>query len=180
MPVRDRIVLALLGALAWVPLAHANARLINVVTAGNGCVAGPSGPKVQFWDVQPGKTYQLTISNVTECGNNGTAPTLNVRINSTGSGNIDLVATNVSPGTYTFSFAMPANAACTFVIFYCTTPGRANTGIAVTRNDGGPFQAHLRASTFGPSCSAPTPITTCTTVGVRTASWGALKVYYRD
>ena len=179
MPVRDRFVVALLGALAWAPIAHANARLINVVTAGDGCVAGPTGPKVQFWDVQPGKTYQVTISNVTECGNNGTAATINVRINSSGSGNTDLVATNVGPGTYTFSFAMPANAACTFVIFYCTTPGQVNTGIMVTRNDGGPFQAHLRASTFGPNCTAPTPISTCTTVDVRPSTWSLVKTYYR-
>src|SRR6516162_9579909 len=55
-------------------------------------------------------------------------------------GNTDLVATLVSPGTYTFSYTLSANAACTFPIFYCTTPGQGNTGIKVIRNDGGKFQ----------------------------------------
>ena len=179
MPARNLVALAIIGMLASAPLAHANARLTSVVALDGGCVSGPTGPTTQFWDVQPGKTYQLTITNVTECGSSGTAATIGVRINSTGSGNFDLVATNTGVGTYTFSFTMPANAACTFVISYCTTPGQGSTGIKVNRNDGGPFQAHLRASTFGPGCTTPTPITTCTSVGVQQSSWGTLKTYYR-
>jgi len=179
MRTRDLIALALIGALAWPTLARANARLVSVVAVDGGCVSGPTGSTTQFWDVQPGKTYQLTIQDVVECGNSGTASTINVRVNSTGTGNVDLVATNVSPGTYVFSFTMPANAACTFVISYCTTPGKPNTGLLVMRNDGGKFLAHLRASTFGPGCTQPTPITTCTTVPVRSSNWGSLKAYYR-
>ena len=180
MLLRTLFALAFIGTLASAPLAHANARLTSVVALDGGCVSGPTGPTTQFWDVQPGKTYQLTITNVTECGSAGTAATIGVRINSTGSGNADLVAANAGVGTYTFSFAMPANAACTFMIFYCTTPGHGNTGIKVNRNDGGPFQAHLRASAFGPGCTSPTPITGCTTVGVQPSSWGSLKTYFRN
>ena len=179
MRTRDFLALALVGALAWPALALADARLVNVVALNGGCVSGPTGNSTQFWDVQPGKTYQLTIEGVTECGNAGTAPTINVRLNSSGSGNTDLVATKVSTGTYTFSFTVPIDATCTFVIFYCTTPGQANSGLMVLRNDGGKFQAHLRASSFGPGCSAPTPITGCTTVPVRSTTWGLLKVHYR-
>lgn len=162
-------------------LAHANARLISVIPTDGGCVSGPTGPAVQAWDVEPGKTYQITISNVTECGNGGTDPTINVRVNSTGSGNTDLVATFVSPGVYMFSYTVPVGATCTMPIFYCTTPGAANTGILVQRNDGGPFQAHLRAATFGPGCTNPTPILgpDCQVVPSRSRTWGQVKSFYR-
>ena len=104
-----------------------------------------------------------------------------MRVNSTGFGNTDIVATNTAPGTYTFSFTLPVAATCTFPIFYCTTPGQANSGLKVLRNDGGPFQAHLRASTFGPGCTSPTPITGpgCIDTPVRSATWGMVKTYYR-
>jgi hypothetical protein len=48
----------------------------------------------------------------------------------------------------------------------------------VLRNDGGSFQAHLRAATFGPGCTSPTPINGCTTP-VQKKSWGSLKAHYR-
>ena len=173
------LALALLAATAG--MARANARLISVVPSDGGCVSGPTGPTVQAWDVEPGKTYQITISNVTECGNGGTDATINVRVNSTGSGNTDLVATFVSPGVYTFSYTVPIGATCTLPIFYCTTPGAGNTGILVYRNDGGSFQAHLRAATFGPGCTNPTPILgpDCLVVPARPRSWGQVKAYYR-
>jgi len=181
MHARSLIALALVASLSLPSVGHAAARLTNVVATNGGCVSGPTGTTTQFWDVQPGKTYQLTITNVAECGNGGTAATINVRVNSTGSGNTDLVATLVSPGTYTFSFTLPANATCTFPIFYCTTPGQGNSGLKVIRNDGGNFQAHLRASTFGPGCTNPTPITGtgCIDTPVRSATWGMVKTYYR-
>jgi hypothetical protein len=181
MTSRHLIVLATLAALALPTLARANARLITVVPTDGGCVSGPTGPTVQFWDVQPGKTYQLTISNVTECGNGGTAPTINVRVNSSNTGNTDIVATLVSPGTYTFTFTLPLGAMCTFPIFYCTTPGQNNSGIPVNRNDGGSFQGHLRASTFGPGCTNPVPILggDCSGVPTRPSTWGKVKSIYR-
>src|SRR5436190_4971625 len=95
---RHLIELAALAALTIPSLARANARLIGVVPTDGGCVSGPTGATVQFWDVEPGRTYQLTISNVTECANGGTDPTLNVRVNSSNTGNTNLVATRVVPG----------------------------------------------------------------------------------
>src|SRR5262245_44594721 len=181
MHARSLVVLALVGSLFAPSLTHAAARLTNVVALDGGCVSGPAGNTVQFWDVQPGKTYQLTITNATECGNGGTAATINVRVNSSGSGNSDLIATNTAPGTYVFSFTLPVNATCTFPIFYCTTPGQGNSGLKVNRNDGGPFQAHLRAATFGPGCTTPTPITGtgCVDTPVRSSTWATVKQYYR-
>jgi hypothetical protein len=178
---RPFILLAALAALTIPSLALANARLISVVPTDGGCVSGPTGNTVQFWDVEPGKTYELTISNVTECANGGTDPTLNVRVNSTDSGNTDLVATLVVPGTYKFTYTLPVGAACTFPIFYCTTPGQNNSGMAVQRNDGGSFQAHLRAATFSPGCTNPQPILggSCSGVPTRPSTWAMVKRYYR-
>jgi len=173
----------LLVLVALPGLALANARLINVVPVGSGCVSGPTGPKVQAWDIEPGETYTVTITDVTECANNGTDPTLNVRVNSTFSGNTDLVATNVAPGTYEFEVTLPLDAICTFPIFYCTTPGQNNTGTVVVRNDGVMWQAHLRAASFGPGCTNPTELggAVCDdTVAVDEVPWGAVKVLFRD
>jgi hypothetical protein len=142
---------------------------------------GPTGPAVQAWDIQPGKTYTLTISNVTECANGGTDATLNVRINSTDGGNIDLVATLVVPGTYQFNYTAPATITCTLPIFYCTTPGNASTGLFTRRSDGGAYQAHLRAATFGPGCTNPQEIlgTDCGATKAQNSTWGRLKTIYR-
>ena len=178
---RQLSVLVALAVLSIPSLAQANARLINVVPTDGGCVSGPTGASVQFWDVEPGRTYELTISNVTECANGGTDPTINVRVNSSGSGNTNRVATLVVPGTYKFTYTLPANGACTFPISYCTTPGQNNSGIRVNRNDGANFQAHLRAAAFGPGCTNPQPIlgSGCGLVPTRPSTWGKLKSTYR-
>lgn len=174
--------LVLLSLSLVVPaLALANARLVSVTPVDGGCVSGPTGPTVQAWDVQPGKTYTLQITNVVECAAGGTAATLNVRVNSSNSGNTDLVATFVSPGVYQFNYTMPANAVCTFPVFYCTTPGAGNSGLFVYRNDGVTYQAHLRAATFGPGCTTPTAIIggDCLVVPNRNPTWSAVKAIYR-
>jgi hypothetical protein len=173
--------LAAIAMLAAPSLALANARLISVTPLDGGCVSGPTGPTVQAWDVEPGKTYQMTISNVTECANGGTDATLNVRVNSTSSGNTDLIATMIAAGTYQFSFTIPLGATCTLPIFYCTTPGNANSGLFVWRNDGVAYQAHLRAATFDAGCTNPAEILgpDCLVVPSRPSSWGRVKQIYR-
>ena len=177
---RQLIVLAALAALTIPSLVQANARLVSVVPIDGGCVSGPTGSSVQFWDVEPGRTYEVTISNVTECANGGTGPTINVRVNAS-TGNTDLIATLVAPGTYRFTYTLPANGACTFPIFYCTTPGQNNTGTRVNRNDGANFQAHLRAAAFAPGCTNPRPILGggCGLVPTLPSTWGKLKSIYR-
>jgi len=165
-------------------------RLISVTPADGGCVAGPSGNTTEAWDIQPGFTYTITIDNVTECANGGTDPTLNVRVNSSIPGHeyTDLVANYVSPGVYQFSFTLPPEAWCTLPILYCTVPGEwLTTGLFVRRHDGKlnpngvPYTAHLRASTWGPGCTNPTPILgpECGAVGTEESSWGAIKTIYR-
>jgi hypothetical protein len=169
------LTLAVLPAIAF-----ANARLVSVTAVSGGCVSGPTGPTVQSWDVEPGETYTLTISNVLECANGGTDPTLNVRVNSEGHGNTDLVATLVEPGVYQFDYTMPEDGTCTFPIFYCTTPGQPATGLFVIRNDGVSFQAHLRAASFDPGCTNPTEIPGpyCLVVPAEESTWGGIKTLY--
>ena len=161
-------------------LARAEARLVSVTPLDGGCVAGPTGPSVQFWDVEPGRRYEFTLTNVTECGNGGTAPTINIRVNMSG-GNVDLVATRTGPGQYVFSLTIPLGFTCTGPIFYCTTAGNPSTGLFVQRSDGGKHQAHVRAATFGPGCTNPTTISGpgCATVFTFSRRWGQVKDIYR-
>ena len=177
------LVLALAAFLPAIAVAIplGGARLTGVAPVDGGCVSGPTGPSVQKWDVEPGKTYTLTISNVTECANGGTDATLNVRVNSTGSGNTDIVASFVAAGTYQFDFKVPADASCTLPVFYCTTPGDNSSGFFARRSDGGNFQAHLRAATFGAGCTNPQEIIgpACLPTPARPHSWGKLKAIYR-
>lgn len=176
------VLIAALMCAALSTSANANARLISVTPVDGGCVSGPTGPSVQAWDVEQGKTYTITISDVTECANGGTDASLNVRVNSSTSGNFDLVATLVVPGTYQFNFTMPSDAVCTLPIFYCTTPGDNSSGLFVYRNDGGLFQAHLRAATFDIGCTNPTEIYLwpwCGPLPVDQATWGHVKSLYR-
>jgi hypothetical protein len=175
------IVLLAFAAIATPSLVRADARLISVVPTDGGCVVGPTGPGVQHWDVEPGKTFELTIDHVVECASNGTDPTLNVRVKSSSNGNTDLVATLVVPGTYKFSFTLPDNSVCTMPIQYCTTPGETDTGMFVRRNDGDSFQAHLRASSFGPGCTLPGALQggDCYVSPTRSSTWARVKSFYR-
>ena len=181
---RYLIALASLTALLLPSLALADARVTNVQALDGGCVSGPTGVSSEKWDVEPGKTYRVTLTGVSECGAGGTAATIDVRVNGIGQGedqNADLTAHFVSPGVYYFDFTVPLDASCTLPIFYCTTPGQANTGILAKESDGGPFGVHLRASTFGPGCTNPVEIQgpNCRVVPTRPSTWGKVKSFYR-
>ncbi|MEJ2722953.1 MAG: hypothetical protein P8181_17725, partial [bacterium] len=159
-------------------------RLISVIPVAGDCVSGPTGGTVQAWDIERGATYTLTISNVFDCANGGTDPTINVRVNSSTVGYeyTDLVAYYVSPGVYQFDFTVPLGAVCTFPLFYCTTPGEwLTSGLRVIRDDGVDFQSHLRASWFDENCANPDPIIgpECGTIPVEESSWGAVKALYQ-
>lgn len=166
-------------------LAFANARVTSIVPVDGGCIAGPSGNTSQKWDVEPGKTYTVTLTGVTECGNGGTDATINVRVNGVNLGtenqNADLIATLVAPGVYQFDFTIPADASCTLPIFYCTTPNVASSGLLAWRDDGGAWGVHFRASTFGPGCTNPEEIQgpNCNIVPNKASTWGQLKSIYR-
>jgi hypothetical protein len=101
------------------------ARLVNVVAVDGGCLSGPTGPAVQSWDVEAGKTYTVTIGDATECANGGTDPTLGVRINNSLSGNTDIVATRVAPARTSSNIPCRRIARCTMPVFHCTSAGAA-------------------------------------------------------
>ncbi len=165
-------------------------RLVSVIPVDGGCVSGPTGATVDAWDIEPGYTYTLRITDVTECANGGTDLTLDVRVNSSIPGHeyTDLVAVYVSPGVYEFNYTLPENAWCTLPILYCTTPGEwLTTGLFVRRHDGAtnklgvPFTAHLRASTWSEGCTYPEMILgpECGAVPVNELSWGMIKALYK-
>lgn len=179
------LALAAVLSLALPAVAGAFATVASVVPLDGGCVASPTGPTTQLWDVEPGKTYRITLTGVTECGNGGTDATINVRVNGISQSdpqNADLVAQyGGSPGTYYFDFTLPITANCTLPIFYCTTPGVANSGILARNASNDGFGVHLRASTFGPGCTNPEEIQgdNCNITPTRPSSWGKVKSFYR-
>jgi hypothetical protein len=124
---------------------------------------GVGGTGVEEYDVQPGRTYDVTLTSVTNCANSGTDPTIQVIVLSSATGNQCLTAMKVSTGTYTFRVTIPtlaAGACGTMPILYCTSNCSPTTGFFARRRDGRSFQAHLRAASFGSGCSTPIPITT--------------------
>lgn len=189
-----RILVATMCALLIAPaityaLDKGTARLVSVTPVNGGCISGPTGGTTQAWDIEPGFTYRLRLEDVTECANNGTDPTLDIRINSSIPGHeyTDLVATNVAPGVYEFDFTLPAEAWCTLPILYCTTPGEwLTTGLFVRRDDGAtnnngiPFTSHLRASSWDAGCTNPQmiPGPECGALPVEKSSWGTIKAIY--
>jgi hypothetical protein len=102
-------------------------------------------------------------------------------LNSSPPENADFVATFVAPGSYQFTVTLPLDASCTMPIFYCTTPGEANTGILVRSNVDDKFGVHLRAATFDAGCTNPVevPGDGCLIVPVRPSTWGKVKAIYR-
>src|SRR4030095_11234892 len=128
-------------------------RVVNVVATGSACLAGPNGNSVESWEVQQGGTYEVTLANVTDAGNGGTDPTIEVIVKSSNTGNQCLTAFNQGPGVYTFTITMPNNACQTFPITYGSTGCAENTAKFARRSNGEEFQSHLRAATFDGSCN---------------------------
>jgi hypothetical protein len=172
--------LALSLALSLAPGLAGAARLVSVVPATGGLVSGPSGTGVEAWDVLPGNTYTVTLDQVTECADGGTATTINVMVKNSTLGNTDLVATRVATGTYVFNYTMPPRGCDTFPILYCLgRPGNPSTATGfVGRHDTGAKQSHLRASAWSTRHDFPVPVD-CTATPVRTATWGQVRAIYR-
>jgi hypothetical protein len=188
MSLRYSVLLALACLAASAGVAHARGKLLTVepFPASSACVQEPDGDTDQFWDVEAGKTYECTIIDVDDCANGGTDPTIGIRVNATGPGFIDLVATMQSTGVYKFMLTIPAdNPSCTLPIHYCTPPGSSDPGLRVLRScpdpcgdDDDEHPAHLRIATFGPSCSNP-HFPNCSLTPARSRTWAQVKQMYR-
>ena len=94
------------------------AQVTNVTPTDGGCVFQDSLPAnaTEQWDVEAGKTYTVTLTNVSDAANGGTDPTMQVIVKSTDTGNECLTATKQSTGVYTFSVTLPDNACNTMPI----------------------------------------------------------------
>ena len=171
-------VAAVLFTLLLPGTAHANARLVSVVPRDGGCVASPSGHRVETWAVQPGKVYTLRFDRVHECGDDGTAPTLGVLLLGSGLQELPLTATQLSRGVYEFDYLVPANACMDLHLRYGVIHGWSDSGYEAGRHDDGSERAYLRACTFDDGCTNPSPIA-CNMTPTLTSSWGQLKSIYR-
>lgn len=143
-----------------------NARVFSVISLDGGCVFDDDQPvnSVESWDVQQGKTYQVTLTDVTDCAHGGTDATIKVNIKSTPTGNVCLTATQVQIGTYVFNITMPSNACFTYPIVYCASATcTGNDGFFARRKDGGASESHLKAATFDENCQNPIADEDCTT-----------------
>lgn len=130
-----------------------NGRVTSVVGVGGSCTSGPDGDSVQSWEVAQGGTYEITLSNVNDCGNGGTYSTIQVVVKSSESGNRCLTATKLQNGVYVFRIKMADVGCNTLPITYCTCNCGPDTGKFARRSDGGEFQAHLRMATFDGNCN---------------------------
>ena len=134
-------------------------KVINVTPVNTECVSGPTGNGTQSWDVQQGGTYEVTIAGVTDAGNGGTDPSIQVLVKNSSAGNQCLNAFQDGLGVYKFTITMPASACNTFPITYGSCD--ASEALFARRNDGGNFQSHLRAATFDGSCNKTGDDTDC-------------------
>ncbi len=168
---------ALIAALIPVS-ALANARVTSVTAVDGGCVTGPSGNKSnQSWDVQKGKTYQITFSGVTDCANGGTGSSITFVLKNTVGGNTFWTANKASTGVYSGTFILPAGGCETFPVRYCTENGDANSGFEAWAPSGD-AKVHMRASTFSTGCSSPSEVS-CGVTPVLPSAWGTIKSLYR-
>ncbi|MBI1853274.1 MAG: HYR domain-containing protein, partial [Planctomycetes bacterium] len=139
--------------------------MTSVTPLDGGCVYQDSVPTtaVERWDVQQGKTYRVTLSNLTDRAHGGTDSTIKVLVKSSSNGNQCLTATKQSTGVYTFAVTMPPNACLTYPIQYGVEGCSESTdeSFIARRADGAEKASHLNAATFGAGCSNPTDDTNC-------------------
>ena len=174
---RTRLLLAASLAALLPASAFAAARVTSVASTDGGCVFGPTGnSNIQNWDLEKGKTYQITFTGVTDCANGGTDPLIGFELKNSVGGNTFWVANNGTTGVYSGTFSLPGGGCETFPVRYCTTAGVANSGIAALAPTGN-AAVHMRAATFGAGCTNPQEVLCATPVSP--AAWSTLKSLYR-
>ena len=172
-----RLLLAVALAALLPASAFATARVTNVSAVDGGCVTGPTGnTQVQNWDLELGKTYQITFTGVTNCANGGTDPVITFELKNSYAGNTFWAASLGTPGVYVGSFTLPGAGCETFPVRYCVTDGVANSGFAALAPTGDAV-VHMRASTFDAGCTNPQEILCITPV--KAMPWGSIKALYR-
>jgi len=166
---------------------------VSSVTAGNGeCVQSTTnGGGIQFWDIQAGGTYTVTLSGVDDAANKGMDPSMDVIVHNSAGGNINVQAAQTAEGVYIFSIHL-ATQCLTMPIEYGTlscnpqspqcvpVAGFQGFGLFAQDNIGGVaggHEGHLRTATFDESCNVTGEDTTCQGGGGSTGSITVCKYY---
>jgi hypothetical protein len=153
---------------------------ISSVTSSTNCVySDTNGGGNQFWDIQAGGTYTVTLSGVDDAANQGMDPTMQVIVHNSAGGNICVQAASTVQGEYTFTITLGAQC-LTMPIEYGTlscnpqspqcVPVAGCQGFGVFARDF-PYNApppitennegHLRTTIFDDSCVKQGDDTTC-------------------
>jgi hypothetical protein len=167
------------------------------VTSSTNCVYNepPNGNGPQFWDIQAGGTYTVTLSGVDDAANQGLDPTMSVIVHNSGGGNICVTATQTGvDGVYTFTITLGAQC-LTMPIEYGTltcnpkapncvpAPGCQGFGVFAQDNGGGVAggkEGHLRTTIFDENCNKVSDDTTCQGGGGSTGSITVCKYYDKN
>jgi len=158
----------------------------NVTSSAGNCVySNTNGGGLQFWDIQSGGTYTVTLSNVIDC-DQGQDSSIGVIVHNSTGGNIYVLGNQQSVGVYTFTITL-AGQCQTMPIEYCTqkndAPGNfPGTGFFAQNfngTGGGGHVGHLRTATFttDDTCTETGLDTTCTGVVCDPASLKVTKFY---
>jgi hypothetical protein len=143
---------------------------VSNVTSTTNCVfSDTNGGGIQFWDIQAGGTYTVTLSGVTDCASQGNESTIGVVVHNSGGGNIYALATYQDVGVYQFTITLTSQC-LTMPIEYCThdsnglPANQPGTGQFAQDNVGGApggHEGHLRTATFDDSCNVTGTDDTC-------------------
>jgi hypothetical protein len=169
---------------------------VSSVTSGTNCVySDTNGGGIQFWDIQAGGTYTVTLSGVDDAANLGLDPTMSVIVHNSAGGNLCVTATQTGvDGEYTFTITLGAQC-LTMPIEYGTltcnpkspgcvpAPGCQGFGVFAQDNVGGiagGHEGHLRTTIFDENCNKVSDDTTCQGGGGSTGSITVCKYYDKN
>lgn len=152
------------------PPSNLGSGFVSSVTSSTSCVVSTTnGGGIQFWDIQSGGTYTVTLTGVTDCANQGNDSSIGVVVHNSVGGNIFAVATQTDEGTYSFTITLSSQCQ-TMPIEYCThdanglPANQPGSGMFAQDNVGGVaggHEGHLRTATFGDDCVVTGTDDTC-------------------
>jgi len=169
--------------------ANLGSAFVSSVTSGANCVySTTNGGGIQFWDIQAGGTYTVTLTGVTDCASQGNESTIGVVVHNSAGGNIYKVANYQDVGVYTFTITLTTQC-LTMPIEYCThdanglpanQPGSGMFAQDNVSGAAGGHEGHLRTATFDDSCNVTGEDTTCQGGPPQTASITVCKYYDKN
>jgi len=82
----------LCGSIFAAPANLGSAYISSVTSTGSCVQSTTNNGGIQFWDIQAGGTYTVTLTDVTDCASQGNDATIGVVVHNSGGGNIYAVA----------------------------------------------------------------------------------------